>query len=219
MSSLFRRKPKPLPLPPQPPPKAARSGRDITPELIAWLDERIVRAYGNFPAPFQNKDPQGVFLVALEAMVGIREATNRNDGFEVSMIQDTIGGAINEAWCMSAQQSAVAYAEHHTGRKSLLYPSEHCMTTWRKSPESMRIPVEKIRPGDILILNHQGSDSGHVWALRARIKGSRIETLEGNTTQGIENEVIVREGGGFYICRRNMNGEGNMVAIGWLRPF
>jgi hypothetical protein len=187
-------------------------GRKIEPKLVAFIDKKLEQN-GSAQVAIVDKDARAVFTYAMEACVGIREAGS-NAGTYVELIQETLGGADHEAWCMSAVQSAIAYAELKTGIKSPVYASEHCMTCWRESPENQRVKFYPAR-GAIVIWRHGNSDSGHTGVV-CETDGETIVTVEGNT--GPEAGVQ-REGDGMYRKHRNIHGSGSMKVMGFLKPF
>ncbi len=184
--------------------------------MVEFLDRKL-NENGLAQQSIKDKEARTVFRLALEACVGIRETSN-NAGPMVELIQETLGGADKEPWCASLIQTGLAYAELKTGIKSLVFPSEHCMTIWNETPSSMR--VKRIPAiGAICIWRHGTSSSGHTGCTISDVNGTMVYLVEGNTESGLYSGEVVREGGGVYLTYRSITGTGNMRVIGFLKPF
>lgn len=167
-----------------------------------------------------KKDARKVMVFAAEALVGIREATGKNDGKMVELIQETVGGHSQEAWCASLVQSCIAYAELMTGVVSPIIASEHCYTMWNKSPKSCRVKIRPLR-GAIPIWNYPPTANGHTGVVdEYEHKSGKMLTFEGNTTKGLKKDgTIERDGGGVYHCERSIKSNSKMKLLGFLKPF
>lgn len=191
--------------------------RKIEKKMIEFLDWKLM-SNGLAQHAIATKDARTLYRLAMQACVGIREKSGNNDGPMVELMQETIGGHSNEAWCMSAQQTGIAYAEFKTGIISPIYASEHCLTVWKNTPEEQRVKRFPLA-GAIIIWQHGVSSSGHAGCLEST-DGDIMFSYEGNTTQGLdENGDVEREGGGFYYCKRGFAGNGEMKVVGFLKPF
>lgn len=193
--------------------------REIESKLVKYIDDKLAKN-GLALEAIKTKDARTVFRLACEALVGVREKSGRNDGPLVELIQETIGGANQEAWCASYIQSCLAYAEVKTGIESPIFPSEHCMTMWLRTPKKQR--VKKIpAAGAIAIWNYPPSSNGHTGCvLEYEHKPGKMKMAEGNTTQGLKpNGEIERNGGGSYLTERSTKGSKTMVLVGFLKPF
>jgi len=165
------------------------------------------------------KDARGLFIEACKACVGILEATDNNDGPMVALIQSTVGIPQKQPWCMDFMQTCIAYAELMTGQKSPLKASESCLDVWDSASSDSRVKVSPL-PGAIVIWQHLGSSQGHTGCVLA-YHGSTFDAVEGNTESGSDdpNGPVVRDGGGVYFTHRSSKGTGDMVVIGFLKPF
>ena len=191
--------------------------REIEPEMVAFLDAKL-KDNGLAQHAIEQKDPRTVFRLALEACVGIREKGGNNRGPVVELIQETLGGADQEAWCMSLVQTGLAYAELKTGVQSPIAATEHCMTCWRETPTAQRVKsVPAV--GAIIVWKHGSTDSGHTGITVSDVKDGQVRAVEGNTESGIAGGEVVREGGGVYVTRRSTSGTGNMRVVGFLKPW
>lgn len=192
--------------------------RYIQPEMIKFLDEKL-KNNGLAQHAIETKDARTLFVLACQACVGIREKTGNNDGPMVELIQKTIGGASRESWCMSLQQTGLAYAEVKTGVKSPVSPSEHCLTVWNETPKEQRVKSIPL-PGAIAIWRHGNTTNGHTGCTNGA-DSEIFHAIEGNTTSGSDdpNGKVVREGGGVYFTTRSMHPTGEMHLVGFLKPF
>lgn len=193
--------------------------RVIQPKMLSYL-MHMNKDNGLYAQARADKDARVLSILHGQACVGKREATGNNDGLFVELAQQTVDGvSAKEAYCMGGVQTLVAAAEELTGKKSPLLPTEHCMTCWRGSPVSMRVARAQIRAGDVVIWNHKGGDSGHTGIIIEPQK-DRMIMVEFNTTAGVgASQQIVREGGGVYLTNRPYTQVGDMILIGFLRPF
>lgn len=195
------------------------SERKIEQKLVDYIDKKLE---GNLAVQdaIKQKDARRVMVFAAEALLGIREATGRNDGTMVKLIQETVGGAGGEPWCMSMVMTCIAYAENKTGLKSPIVTSEHCWTVWNNSPKAQRVKTKPLR-GAIAIWNYPPTKNGHTGIVdEYEHKPGKMMTLEGNTMSGVKKDgTIEREGGGSYRCERSTLGNKKMVLVGFLKPF
>jgi hypothetical protein len=191
--------------------------REIEKELVGWLDERLA-GNGLAKHAIEIKEPRLLMVEAARACVGVREEGGNNNGPMVRLLQKTIGGASKESWCMSFQQSLIAYAELKTGLQSRLVASEHCLTVWAKSSEKCRVRFFPL-PGAIVIWRHGDTTNGHT-GIFLEADGDQMMTIEGNTSSGLsKNGSVVRDGGGVYLCKRSMKQNGDLRVVGFLKPF
>ncbi len=190
----------------------------IQKEMVEFLDEKL-KTNGLAQHYIQVKNPRGLMVEAAKCCVGIREKTNNNDGPMVELIQKTIGGAVNESWCMSFVQTCAAYAAMKCEVKTMLFESEHCLTVWNNTPISQRVKYVPL-PGAVVIWRHGISQNGHTGIIIGS-DGLVFQAIEGNTTAGAANPngPIEREGGGVYFTERSNSGNGDMHVIGFLKPF
>lgn len=191
--------------------------RTIEKKMVEWLDAKL-ESNGLAQDAIKKKDARLVFGLAMDSCVGIREKGGNNRGPMVELIQDTVGSADREPWCMSLVQTCVAYAEKKTGIKSSLVASEHCLTVWRESPKSLRVKSVPA-PDAIIIWRHGTSSSGHTGKMRVWRK-NKMDTVEGNSVSGVNpSGAVVADGGGVYANVRSVTGSGNMKVVGFLKPF
>lgn len=192
--------------------------RKIDPKMIDWLDKKLW-ANGMAEVALKERRPRLLLRLAAESCVGIREVGGNNKGPMVELIQKTVDGqASREAWCMAFVQTMIAYVEEKLDIASGIYASEHCMTTWRKTPEIFRVKYRPL-PGAIAIWKHGNTDSGHTGFMCEWLSKS-MHMVEGNTESGINPAgKVERDGGGVYSTNRDQKQNGDMKVVGFLKPF
>lgn len=159
-------------------------------------------------------------LVAIaEKYIGVKESGGMNKGKEVERFQKTVDGkAQSESWCMSFVQTVCK----ESGLGVQLYPSEHCLTVWQKTPVKQRL--SKPEPGAIVIWQHCklvegkwiGTSSGHTGIIKS-VTPTHLRVIEGNT-----NLSGSREGGagsidGVYEKIRPIQQLGSLKILGYLK--
>jgi len=196
--------------------------RKIEPKMIDFLDKKLAKV-GMAQKAIDDNNPRLLFIEAARVCVGIREEGGNNSGPLVELIQETIGSHSQEAWCMALLQTLIAYVEYKLAVVSPIFPSEHCLTVWDKTDKKARVQSFPL-PGAIIIWQHGTSQSGHTGVflevLLDHNSSAMMLTIEGNTTKGIGPKgEVVRDGGGVYVCERNMKSSGDMHVLGFLKPF
>jgi len=191
--------------------------REIKPEMIAFLDKKL-SANGFAQDAIEKKEARELFAQAAEACVGIRESGGNNHGPFVELIQETVGRAEGEPWCMAFMQTCIAYVEHKLGVASRFPVTEHVMTAWNSAPEELKVKRYPKR-GAIACWQKRGTSSGHTGMYREDDKLGQFSAIEGNTEAGVSGKTVVRDGGGVYRTIRNYSGNGNMILRGFLKPF
>ncbi len=192
--------------------------RIIEKALVTLIDKKLA-SNGAAQEAIAKKDARSLMVYAAEALVGTREQGGNNKGPVVELIQETVGSASREAWCMSFVQTCIAYAEHKTGVKSPLYVTEHCQTLWAKTKASQKVQSFPAR-GAIVIWQHGTSSSGHTGFFLESPKKGIMTCIEGNTEAGLSKSGSVeRDGGGVYLTSRSMIKNGSMKVLGFVKPF
>lgn len=154
-------------------------------------------------------------LAEAQKWIGIKEATNHNDGSEVKMFQEAVDGkAQGESWCMGFVQFCLLQSEKSLGLKSNMFRSEHCLTVWNKTPQDMRRDTPY--PGYVVIWQHEGTTNGHTGVVTEIVDKTHFGTIEGNTGDG---SGVVRDGDGVYKRTRSVAGAGAMKVVGFIDPF
>ncbi len=193
--------------------------RHIKPKMIAFLDTKL-KDISMAAHARDTKNARLLFQIAAQSCVGIRERTNNNDGPMVELIQETIGVAEHESWCMAFVQTMLAYAEHTLRVTSPVVATEGVLDAWNRTPLEQRVKYLPL-PGAIVLWRHGVTYKGHTGILLGT-DGINFHAVEGNTTSGSENDPtgpVVREGGGVYYTKRAASGSGDMHVVGYLKPF
>jgi len=190
--------------------------RKIEKKMYNWIDAKL-KDNGVAQHAIVNRDARLLLVCAAQACVGVREEGGNNRGEIVELIQETIGSAAAEPWCMSLVQTLIAYVENRFHIVSPVFATEHVQTCWNKTDQDQRIRFYPL-PGAIIIWRKGSSSSGHTGIVYAT-DGDVMWALEGNTEKGLEDGKVVRDGGGVYLVKRNIRGTGNMMVRGFLKPF
>lgn len=180
--------------------------------MINFLDAKLT-ANGLAQHAIDIKDARLLFGLACEACVGIMEKGGNNKGPMVELLQETIGSADKEPWCMSFVQTCLAYAEVKTGIKSPLFASEHCRSVWNETPKDQRVKRSPIKYA-IVIWGMENSSSGHTGVVLDSAPGQWMKTCEANTGGGSD-----RDGDGIFYKKRDWIRTGSLLKLGFLKPF
>lgn len=198
--------------------------RVLNPKLIALAEKRFSPLAKEIVEAGDKSKSRVLLMEIARSFIGARESGGNNRGAEVELFQDTIGGAVREAWCMSFVQSMVGLVEHFLGLTSPLSVSEGCAQVWSDTNKIQR--VKKIpAPGAVIIwgkYNSKGEYLGGHTGLVDYVDWSdgQMYAVEGNTESGIgKNAQVVRDGGGVYHTKRSTYGTGSMKVRGFIKPF
>ena len=190
--------------------------RKLEEKMLYYIDQKIAEN-GLAQEAIKKKDPRTLLVVVAQSLNGIRESGGNNKGPMVELIQETVGQADREPWCMSFVQTCIAYCEVKTGIKSPILASEHCMTVWRNTDPKQRVKYTPMA-GAIAIWKKGNTDSGHTGIVLS-CDEVNMTLIEGNTEAGVAKGKVVRDGGGVYYTTRSRVRSGNMRVQGWLKPF
>lgn len=192
--------------------------RRIENEMYEWIHFRLSNN-GLAQEALKNSQPRVLFYTAIQSMVGIREEGGNNNGPFVRLIQETVGSANREAWCMSLQQTGIAFVERALNVKSRIPVTEHCLTCLRDAPADL---IVKHFPliGAIIIWQHGHSEDGHTGTFLEKRTVSTFYAVEGNTEKGMNpSGKVIRDGGGVWFTTRSFYGDGTMHLKAFLKPF
>lgn len=182
------------------------SKRQLRSQLEKIIDAEIMRTNSTkFKHALSLGDANTIVGLAAEALssLKVREKSGSNDGPMVELIQATTGNGRGDAWCMSASQTCVAYAEKKTGKVSKLYESASCASV-RANSSSLAVAAKDSQYGDLWVFVYL-TGLGHVGIFEGWIKYMVSAVLnESNTTAGKVGDVVVREGGGSYQTEREL---------------
>lgn len=191
--------------------------RRLDQRMVDFFDVKL-KLNGAYEHAVKQRDARTVFALAMESCVGIREQGGNNKGYLVEGIQETIGGHSGEAWCMAIIQTCIGFSEHVCQTISDVFPSEHCLTVWEKTPKERRVKTFPKR-GAVIIWQKGLSTSGHTGMFLEQYQKGRMRCVEGNTEAGKLGNEIVREGGGVYLTERSMKSTPTMKLLGFIKPF
>lgn len=186
--------------------------RKITSKMFALIDGKL-KTHGAAQLAIKNNDSRNLLIYAAEACVGIKEEGGNNKGLYVTELQKTVDkSADQEAWCMAAVQTWIAYVEKKLVIVSPIFSSEHCLTVWEKTKKVQRV-LKIPAPGAIIIWQHGNSLKGHTGIVTSYGLTS-MDTVEGNTS-----DSSFRDGDGVFTRVRSNKRDGSMKVVGFLRPF
>lgn len=137
----------------------------------------------------------------------VREATGKNDGYEVEKFLSYVGHKRGTPWCAAY----VSYCLGVAGVKSVTVrsASSQAFTSQRFTPiEKFLREKRQAKPGDIFVMKTKGAPTGHVGFIYLH-KGELFYTIEGNTNSGLS-----REGDGVYAVMRKYQPFANLRIIG-----
>lgn len=190
--------------------------RKITDKMFKYIDKKLEKN-GAAQLAVQKKDARSLLVYASEACVGIEEAGN-NKGTWVVELQKTVDNkAEQEPYCMGGVQTWITYVEKKLNITSPIFSSEHCLTTWEKSPKSQRVKSIPLA-GAIIIWQHGKSRAGHTGIVTEWLD-KKMETVEANTSGKDTINGVTREGSGVFQLIRSSTGSGSMKVVGFLKPF
>lgn len=162
--------------------------------------------------PFPE-NPVKLFLDAAKALIGVHEEGRDNAGPIVTLMQQTVGVAFNEPWCVSMVMSLIAYVEATMGIESPIPATEHVLNLWNSSQKACR--TESPVAGDVILWKLVGTTSGHC-GIVMEVTPDHYLTIEGNTSPA---HHLDRNGDGVYLKQRPKTGMGRFEILGFLRPF
>jgi hypothetical protein len=116
--------------------------------------------------------------------------------------------------CMAFVQFCLQQVEKAENIRSNVFHSEHCLTVWNKTDQSMHKITPS--PGFIVIWQHEGTTNGHTGIVTGVPTDSTFTTIEGNTGGG---STVEANGDGVYRKTRNLHPTGNMKVVGFIDPF
>jgi hypothetical protein len=197
--------------------------RNIENEMVEYLDKKL-KDNALASHAISDKDARLLFRLAIEACVGISEATGRNDGKMVRLIQETIGDAQGEPWCMALMQTGIAYAEKKCGVKSEIFESELCSSVWNNSPKSLRVKSVPA-PGALAVWGDIGANgklktSGHVEMVVSYKDDGTFSAIGGNTSGTTKpGSEVNRDGNACVYTKRSIKPTKKRKLLGFLKPF
>lgn len=196
--------------------------RQIESELVELILKRI---HGNEPAQaaMKAKAFRPIMLYAARSLVGIREKTGNNDGREIELIQETVGGHSGEPYCIGGVQSVLAFAETVTGEQSPIPVTELATGLWNSAPKLLRV---KRVPAPMAIAIWQDLDSKGKKKIFGH--GELVESAASTFWNGIGFNTsgasypggpVIREGNGVYFTKRNYENTAKRILLGFLKPI
>lgn len=159
------------------------------------------KLYQNQPPTLENA--RRAVLSILTAFLGVREIGTSNSGYWVDRFHRALGLLPGKPWCMMLIQYVYKLASDWLGIPDIM-PNNTAGTLnfgkWAKAKAYTITSFAMIRPCDCLVWHDgTGSPYGHIGAVvsvEVTAPGVyRIETIEGNTSQGKKSDKDYRDGG------------------------
>lgn len=194
--------------------------RNIEQFMVEYIDGKLAKN-GLAQEAIKNKQSRILMVEAAKTLVGIKEDTGRNDGKFIKGIQETVGGASGEPYCIAGVMTCLAYVEKKIGVTSKLMATEHAQTlfkdTKKRLPKSMvkKIPL----PGAVALWGDVGKNSGHgeiVYAADDKQFFCVGFNTSGTTKPGSE---VNREGNGVFFTVRSYKDTAKRKLLGFVKPF
>lgn len=186
------------------------------------IDKRLA-GNGLAQQAIKNKDARALVWLAATSLVGIKEATGKNDGYEVGLIQSVVGDSDRWPWCASFAMACIMYAEHKTGKKSPVVATEHAQSIWSMTPKIQRVKSIPL-PGAIIVWGYKDSKGkltvkGHTEVVLAA-DDKVIKCIGGNTSGTTSpNQAVNREGNGVFYTVRDYKSTAKKQYLGCVKPF
>jgi hypothetical protein len=196
--------------------------RKAVKELVSLIDKKL-QHNGLAQQAIKEKDARTLVWLAATAMVGIKEFSGKNDGYEVGLIQSVVGGPERWPWCASFVMACIMYAEVKTGKKSPVVATEHAQSIWWMTPKIQRVKAIPLA-GAIIVWGYKDSKGkltvkGHTEiVIGADIKV--IRCIGGNTSGTTSpNQAVNREGNGAFYTVRDYKSTAKKQYLGCVKPF
>jgi uncharacterized protein (TIGR02594 family) len=182
--------------------------------MVTENDWELIKSYVA-PTNTGSRNPNLDCVKEATKWIGVHEQGGNNNGPEVAKFQKAVDGkAGSEAWCMAFVQFCIKEVEESLGIKSLIKRSEHCLTTYNESPDSIKVKVPEA--GCIVIWQHGTTSNGHTGFVTGINPEGKLLTIEGNTDA---QDGMNRDGNGVFARVRNNGPEGDMKIKGFIKVF
>lgn len=161
--------------------------------------------------------------------IGVMEE-GQNNGQIIRMFQHAVDDkADGEAWCMAFAQFCIKITEQaslelfpqHPSQISSIFRSEHCMTTWNRSPH---LQTREPAKGSLCIWQkfngRKATASGHTGIITEVHSDGSLSLVEANTSNSSDDSLI-REGDGVYVRRYAVGqlNRGSLFLKGFLKVW
>ncbi len=191
-------------------------------ELERFLDKELS---GNSFAKMaiEKKLPRLLMVEAAKQCVGFKEATGRNDGKMIKLVQETVGGASGEPYCAGGMMTLIAYAEKKTELVSPVPATELAQNIWWQTPVEMRVKRIPL-PGAIAVWADYNSKGQRKYTGHCEVVLSADEdgfqcvgfNTSGTTKPG---QTVNRDGNGVYYTVRSYKNTVSRRLLGFIKPF
>ncbi len=140
-----------------------------------------------------------LYLDTAFSYIGVKEATGRNDGYEVEKFLKSVGRKKGDSWCAAFVSYCLTAVNHPFPVRSGLARS------FVKKKSLLATSVlqgrEQVNTGDLIIWQKGNSISGHI-GIVAIVDDKKYITIEGNTSSGQKGAQA--DGDGVYLRERTI---------------
>ncbi len=183
--------------------------RSIKKEFVKFLDKKLL-LNGLAQQAIEEKNARLLFYLACESCVG----TNYDDVLMIKKSLEITGGTTRKEWGASFIQACIAYAEIKTGVESSIFPSEHSLTIWAKTPEEMRVKTTPLR-GALVVWRNGSSQEGRIGAV-SECSEIYCSAIEGNKDGNADPDLYFD---GVHFTKRQSKSKTKLQIVGFLKPF
>lgn len=149
--------------------------------------------------PNQAQNTSLLYLDTAFSYIGVKEATGKNDGYEVEKFLKSVGRKKGDSWCAAFVSYCLTATNHPFPVRSGLARS------FVKKTSLLATHVlqgrKQVEIGDLIIWQNGNTISGHI-GIVAIVDDKKYITIEGNTSSGQKGAQA--DGDGVYIRVRTI---------------
>ena len=148
-----------------------------------------------------DKDLIGLKAKIAKGFVGLREKTDRNDGYWIDRFNKSVGVSKGSPYCNAGQYFCWDSAGRLLGMKPPVVRSGLANSSFNQAFKKGQKKTYAAKKNDYLVWRYPFLYTGHVESITATGRAGWVKTVGFNTTAGAGNQ---REGGGVYERKRNI---------------
>lgn len=196
-----------------------KKDRHIHPAMRIMLESYLFPA-GGISSAWKNKDIPACHIEANIALskIGVFEKGGNNMGYEVGLVQSTIGdykpGGNGDSWCLYYEHIPIAIIEDFFGIESPVPAIPHCVTLFNESKLIPGLTTKSPTAGSLAIGRHKGTMNGHAMGVVALLPNGQMRTSEGNTSMS-----SMTDGDGSGIKTRDCFLNGDLETMGFVFTY
>jgi len=140
-----------------------------------------------------------LYLDTAFSYIGVKEATGKNDGYEVEKFLKSVGRKKGDSWCAAFVSYCLTTTNHpfpvRSGLARAFVIKQSILAT------HVLQGIKQVSRGDLIIWQKGSSISGHIGFV-AIVDDKKYITIEGNTSSGQKGAQA--DGDGVYIRERTI---------------